>query len=255
MKKIMPKIVNFLFALILLGICAVIIYGVVTGNNLLESIRGWWTLFLIVPGLCGLFHRGSRLFSFGLTLFGGIMLVSENAENWLAAYPDFAARMANLNWLLAAGVVLLFLIALSIFGSVFGIKKRYTTRVNVDTDGEISFTTGSKQKVHASGNEHSAVFSEKDISFAGENFTGAELNAIFSSLSVDLTDAVIERDCIIDANGIFGTIVVKTGLNANYKINGSQIFGSVSSVDRSEVVGLPTVIINANSVFGSVEIV
>lgn len=256
MKKIMTKIVKLLLALALLAVCGVIIYAVVTGNNLLADVKGWWTLFLIIPGLCGLFNHGSRLFSLGLTLFGGIMLVSENAETWLAAYPDTAARVADISWLLAAGVVLLFISALSILRSVFGFKRKYSTRVNVDTNGEISFSAGKKggQK-HASGNEYSAVFSEQDLSFAGENFSGAEFDAIFSSLTADLTEAAILNDCTIEANAIFGTVVIKAGLNANYKINGSQIFGSVSSVDRADSAELPTVTINANSVFGSVEIV
>ena len=144
MKKTMSKVIKVLVALGLLAACVVIIYGVVTGSNLLAAVNGWWTLFLIIPGLLGLFQRGSRMFSFGLILFGGIMLLKANAESWLAIWPETAARVGDISWLLAAGVVLLFITALSILGNVLGINKKYRTRVNVSTDGEISFSTGKK---------------------------------------------------------------------------------------------------------------
>ncbi len=251
----MKKTVKFLLALVLLGACAVIVYGVVTGNDLLGSVRGWWTLFLIIPGLMGLFYRGARLSSFGLMLFGGIMLLSENAESWLAAWPDTAQRVGSISWLLAAGVVTLFISALSILGSLLGIKRRH--HVSVTTDGEVKFSSGSGSKRQRSvgGKEHSAVFSEQHISFAGQSFTGTEFDAIFSNLSADLTEAVIEGDCTIDANAIFGTVTVKTGLNANYRVNANRVFGAVSSVERKEVVGLPTVTIEGNCVFGNIEII
>jgi len=257
MKKALGIAFKLLAAIVLLGACVVIIYGVITGKNLLANMHGWWTWLFIIPGLFGLFNRNVRLGSLGLLLFGGIMLVSENADMWLGAYPDIAARVGVIDWRLAAAVSVLFIIALAILGSVFGVKKKCRPNVCVGENGEISFSSSQRNsaKKKSGENENTAVFAKQDKNYAGETFKDTELNAVFSTVTADLTDAVFEGDCTIDANAVFGSITIKTGNNANYIVNGSRVFGSVSSIDRSEVVGLPNVTVNANAVFGSVELV
>jgi len=257
MKKFTSKLAGFLIAAVLLGLCAVAVYGVVTGQNLLQNIHGWWTWLFIIPGLFGLFHRGTRMTSFGLMLFGGIMLLRENAGSWLSAYPEIAERVGGISWQLTAVVVVVFLIALTILGNVFGIRRKYTPNVTVNSDGAITFETGKKSSCEkkTGTSESSAVFSRQDKSYAGQNFSGTELNAVFADYSLDLSDAIIEGNCTVEVNAIFGTVRIKTGSNANYVVNESRVFGSVSNATKTEVIGLPTVTVNANSVFGTVEII
>lgn len=245
MKKAMKITIKLLIALFFLGAFAVIIFDAVTGQRLLDSMQGWWTLFLIIPGFLGLFHRGSRLSSFGLMLFGGMLLVRENAESWLAAYPDVATRVADIKWWTLGLAVLLLLIALAIFGSIFGIRRHVSVNVN----------TGSKSSASKkSGNEYSAVFSEVKKNYDGELFTGADVNGIFSTAELDLTGAKIESDCEIEANAIFGSVVIRTAPDVNIEVNGNQVFGSVSNVDRAHIAGAYTIKVDANAVFGGVEI-
>lgn len=247
MKKAMKITIKLLIALFFLGAFAVIIFDAVTGQRLLDSMQGWWTLFLIIPGFLGLFNRGSRLGSFGLMLFGGMLLVRENAENWLAAYPEAAARVADIKWWTLALAVILLLIALAIFGSIFGIKRRVSVNVNTAAGKGV---TAKK----SSNNDYSAVFSEVKKNYDGELFTGADVNGIFSTAELDLTGAKIESDCEIDANAVFGSVIIRTAPDVNVEVNGSQVFGSVSNVDRAHIAGAYTIKINANAVFGGVEV-
>ena len=246
MKKAMKITIKLLIALFFLGAFAVIIFDAVTGQRLLDSMQGWWTLFLIIPGFLGLFHRGSRLSSFGLMLFGGMMLVRENAEGWLAAYPDVAARVADIKWWTLALAVVLLLIALAVLGSIFGIRRHVSVNVNTNT--------GKSSTVKKNGKEYSAVFSEVKKSYDGELFTGAEVSGIFSTAELDLTGAIIESNCEIEANAVFGSVVIRTAPDVNVEVNGSQVFGSVSNVDRAHIAGAYTIKVNANAVFGGVEV-
>lgn len=246
MKKAMKITIKLLIALFFLGAFAVIIFDAVTGQRLLDSMQGWWTLFLIIPGFLGLFHRGSRLGSFGLMLFGGMLLVRENAENWLAAYPDAAARVADIKWWTLALAVILLLVALAIFGSIFGIKRHVSVNVNT--------TAGKSCAKKSNDNDYSAIFSEIKKNYDGELFTGADVNGIFSTAELDLTGAKIESNCEIDANAVFGSVIIRTAPDVNVEVNGSQVFGSVSNVDRAHIAGAYTITVNANAVFGGVEI-
>lgn len=254
MRKGFKQVIKLLLALVLLGACALIVYGVITGNNLIREVNGLWTLFLIVPGLCGLVQRGSKLPSIGLILFGGIMLVRANAESWLSAYPEISARIADTSWLLVAGIVVLFTAALALIGSAFK-RKSHNTSVTVNEDGEIVFSDSKSGKIHATGKEYESVFANQDLSFAGENFMGCEFNAVFSTITVDLSEAVINADCTIEADAVFGSVIIKTGANANYKLVGNQIFGSSTCSDKVTLENAPTVVVNASAVFGSVEVI
>ncbi len=250
MKKFTSKLIKIIVALFLLCACGAIVYGVLTGNNLLSSINGWWCLFIILFGFVGMIGgsgHGSRLGSFGLFLFGTLLFVKANAYNWLNGYyPTIAARFSSLSWWVIALFCAMLVAALSIFGSVFGLKKK--RKIIIDTGcGEKSVEFGSEK-------QYDAVFTDVRKSYKGQTFTGAEINGIFSSADIDLSGAIIENDCMVEANAVFGNVVIYTDGTINIDVDSSQVFGSVKEINRAKIEGAPTVHVKANAVFGTVEI-
>ena len=88
-----------------------------------------------------------------------------------------------------------------------------------------------------------------------EEFNGAEMTAVFGGVECDLRNAVIEKDCVIEATAIFGGIDVFLPKNVNVKINSNSLFGGVSGKNRqNSEENTVTVYINGTAVFGGVEI-
>ena len=119
--------------------------------------KGWWTLFIIVPSIVGIINdRDKTGGCIGLTV--GIMLL-------LAARDIIKYSML---WKLAVPVALVFLGIKLIIGGVRG-NKGYNVEAQMRRDG----------KPLKSG---FSSFSATKLNYAGEEFNGAELNAVFGGI-------------------------------------------------------------------------
>ncbi|MBQ4312942.1 MAG: hypothetical protein IJC18_01910 [Clostridia bacterium] len=236
----MKKFSAFVVGLLFLAGCAA--YVAITFFNvpIAPYLSGWWTLFLIVPGLFGVFTRGSRIGAFGLMMFGvGLLLREQDKANNI-----FGGTVASVGFWEIFIAVLLLVIGLTIISSVFRIGKRRNHAVTLNA----SCSSDSETDV-------SCVFSSREVDYRGKVFSGGEYSNVFGSLEIDLRGAIIEGDCSIDVDNVFGKVTIYTDSAANYVVAGDQIFGSVSKPERAEVVGLPTVTVEADAVFGAVEII
>ena len=65
--------------------------------------------------------------------------------------------------------------------------------------------------------EYCAIFSSQDIAIE-DAFTGCELSAVFGGLKLDLTNAKVKEDIIINASSIFGGIDILIPENIQVKI-------------------------------------
>ena len=216
--------------LVILLICI----GIILGLNAFEITNidiffdGWWTLFIIVPCFFGLFKdkdkSGNLIGLFiGIGLFLGCQDIVDFAMIWKLVVP-----------------FILVVIGLSIiFKNIF--QKRFEKEVNYqDLKGKSEFN---------------AVFGGKDLQFEHQPFEGAELNAIFGSIELDLRKAYLDKDVVIDATAIFGGIEIKVPENIHVQLNATSIFGGVDNQhknmnDESQI----TLYINTNSVFGGIDI-
>ena len=191
---------------------------------------GWWTLFIIVPCLIGIFSEREKLGNIiGLTIGVFLLLCCQNVLGF------------DMIWKLAIPAIIVIIGIKLIFGSIFGDKATKiiaTSRQNGD-----NIKSGC------------ATFSGQDLNFAGEQFNGAELTAVFGGVKCDIRNAIIDKDCAITATSIFGGIDILVPDNVNIKINSNSIFGGVSDkYHRPTIQGAITVYINATCVFGGVEI-
>lgn len=192
--------------------------------------EGWWTLFIIIPSIVGLFTDRDKFSSLFWLVIGALLLL------WQQNVIDIGFA-AELIW---PAIIILLGLKL-IFGNRYRDDfKRIRSEVKTE-GGEIK--------------EVNAVFGAQNIDCGCDVFQGAELNAVFGGIKYNLSNAVIQNDCVIEANAIFGGVEITLPSNVNVKINSNSAFGGTSDkTSRKETAGLPTVYINATGVFGGVTV-
>ncbi len=102
--------------------------------------------------------------------------------------------------------------------------------------------------------EYNAMFSAQHIKFPNEVFTGTCINAVFGSVVLDLREAIIVEDVVINASAIFAGADIYVPSNVNVKTSSIPIFGGVSNKAGGGMIAGPTLYINATCMFGGVDI-
>jgi len=230
----MKKFKNLLWGLVLIALGIVValnVLGVITVNLFFD---GWWTLFIIVPCIIGLFGKGSKTGEL-IGLFIGIALLLVSRD-----IIDLGMMMK-----------LAFPAALVIIGLSVIFKNAFDRKIS-DRIEKLKATSKEKTSGH---NEYCAVFSGQDLNFSNEVFTGASLSAVFGGVKCDLRGAIIEEDVLINAETIFGGVDILPPSNVKVKVKSTSIFGGVTNKaiftgdDNS-----PTIYVNATCIFGGVDI-
>jgi predicted membrane protein len=211
-----------------------ILAGVGFAGNVLDLwdfnlfFNGWWTLFIIIPCIVSLIQNGfSSGNVIGLTI-GVLLLLS------MQGIFDFDV----LGKLIVPLIFIMIGISI-IFKNVF--HRDGVSHQNI--------------KYQGGGSEHSAIFAGSSYRITGEKFMGTTMNAIFGGVELDLTDAIIEEDVVINATVVFGGIDIKVPYNVKVKISNVPIFGGVSNkVPTARDLNAPTVFLNSTCMFGGIEV-
>ena len=226
----MKKFRNIIWGIVL------ILVGLVIGGNALGITNidlffdGWWTLFIIIPCLTGLFKENEKTGNIiGLIIGVALLLACQNIIDF-----DMIAKLWFPVILVGIGVSI-------IFKDTFGGKiNEQIKKLNENKEGQ---------------NEYCSTFSGQKLKFDGEKFTGADLTAVFGGIECDLRKAIIESDVVINTSSIFGGIDIFVPENVKVKVKSSSIFGGVSDKKKhSENTESHTIYINSTCVFGGVEI-
>ena len=217
---------------ILLGLALIAIGGIFALNSLgIMNINifftGWWTLFIIVPCVVGLFTEKSK--------FGNLIGIAFGVFLLLCARGILEFDMI---WKLFLPVVVVCMGLKMVISGIFGKKKTAPATVEVSISG---------------GGANTAVFSGSEINYAGQTFTGADLTAVFGGIDCDLRQAIIETDCRINVTAVFGGIDIYMPENVNVKTNITGIFGGADSGVPARP-DSPTVYIDGTCIFGGVDI-
>ena len=226
----MRKISKILWGIALISVGVIFALNAFGITDIELFFDGWWTLFIIVPCLVGIFSEREKTGNIiGLVIGVFLLLCCQNVLGF------------DMLWKLAVPAIIVIIGLKLIFGAIFGdkaIKMLVESRQN-----------GDNIKIGC------ATFSGQNLNFDGEQFDGAELTAVFGGVKCDLRNAVIEKDCAITATSIFGGIDILVPDYVNVKINSNSIFGGVSDKNhRPAVQGAVTIYINATCIFGGVEI-
>ncbi len=226
----MKKVESVLWGIVFITIGLIIAGNVLGITNINIFFNGWWTLFIIIPCFIGLFKNNRKTGDI-IGLIIGIAL--------LLACQDILKF--DLVWKLLFPVILIIVGISFIFRDTIG--------------GKITKEIKELNKNRINSNEYCATFSEQNVKFDDEKFSGADLTAVFGGVKCDLRKAIIEENQIINATSIFGGIEIFVPDNVKVKIKSTPIFGGVSDkANYSKEEQAHIIYINATCVFGGVEI-
>ncbi|MBQ9950074.1 MAG: hypothetical protein IJO93_05085 [Clostridia bacterium] len=190
--------------------------------------NGWWTLFIIIPGVIGLFGSGNKTGNIiGITVGVALLLACQDVISF------------NLLWKLLVPVMIVIIgVSLVVRGLFGGKASKVLAETQTDSHGY---------------RKAFAAFSGRNVVVDGEVFEGAELNAIFGSAKCDLKNAVIEKDCVIKASAIFGGIDIFVPEGVSVVDESTCIFGGISNKTEKKS-DTPTIYIMGTCMFGGIDI-
>lgn len=225
MKDYTKYIIGFLLIFIglILGLNA---FGI-TNINLFFS--GWWTLFIIIPSLVGLINDKDKTSSLIFLIIGVWLFL---AERDLIEYELLVKLLLP--------VILISIGLLLVFKDVLSINGKEIKKINANNKGN---------------NDYIAVFGSQDLKFDNEKIENMDLKSIFGGIKLDLRDAVIEKDIVINTLSVFGGIDIYVPENVKVKVSSTPFFGGVD-VKRRKGDGKKEVTVYLNSVciFGGVDV-
>ena len=226
----MKKFGNVLWGVVLIAIGIIFGLNALGLTNINLFFKGWWTLFIIVPSFIELLRANNKMWSF-IWLIVGIALL-------LCAQNILSFRLIG---------KLIFPFILVMIGLSIIFKDTFHKKV-----GEKIKTLNANK---GDFEEYCATFGEQKNDLSGQEFKGANIDAVFGSVELDLTKAIVKSDQVINANAIFGGIEIRVPTGVNLKVKSTPIFGGVTNKVRTDYQeNLPTVYINGVALFGGVEI-
>lgn len=210
-----------------------IVIGVIIGINSLgiASIniffKGWWTLFIIVPCFIGLFSKKDFASNaIGLVIGIALLLGVRDIVKF-----EIITKLIIPFILVAIGVSIVF---------SEKIKSGLTEKVNSVRKNDCENIV--------------ATFASQSVNKANEDFKGANLDAVFGGIDLDLRGASLDTETVIKSSVIFGGIDIMLPQDVNVKIKSTPIFGGVSNKIINSNENEKVIYIDALCLFGGIEI-
>lgn len=226
----MKRTGSILWGIVLIAVGVVFALNAFNITNINIFFNGWWTLFIIVPCIIGLFTDHEKTGSIIGILIGVCLLLA--CQNLLSF---------DILWKLVVTAIIILIGIKMIWKGIYGNKSTEILNKIKENGEEIK--------------ECCAVFSGQNIHFDNEVFTGVEITAVFGGVKCDLRNAVFEKDTVINACSVFGGIDILLPENVNLKINSNSLFGGISDKTRNgSKDNLYTVYLNGVCIFGGVDI-
>ena len=226
----MKKKGNVLWGIILVIIGLIIGCNALGITNINIFFRGWWTLFIIIPCFIGLFKENKKTGNLiglliGIALLLGCLNILDFDLIWKLAFPT-----------------ILVIIGLSIvFKDIIG--------------GKIHKEIKNINKKNQKENLYCAAFSSQNINIDNEKFKGADLEAVFGGIKLDLRNVKINSDIVINASSIFGGIDIYVPSNVKIKIKSTSVFGGITNkANTKNDEKNHTIYINGTAIFGGIEV-
>ena len=216
MKDYTKYIIGFL--LIFIGLILGLNAFGITNINLFFS--GWWTLLINDK------EKTSSL----IFLIIGVWLFL--AERDLIEYELLIKLLLP--------VILISIGLLLVFKDVLSINGKEIKKINAN---------------NKESNNYIAVFGSQDLKFEDEKVENLDLKSLFGGIKLDLRDAKIEKDIVINTLSVFGGIDIYVPDDVKVKVSSTPFFGGVE-VKRGKQSSKKEITIYLNSVciFGGVDV-
>ena len=224
----MKKVTSIIIGVALVAVGVIFALNAFDVTDIDIFFDGWWTVFIIIPCTVGLFTERKKIGNIIGILIGVVLLLCSRD-----------ILKFDYIWKLLVPVIIAIIGLKLIFKGIFG-KKTGKALKEMKADGK---------KV----NRGFAVFAGSDVKCDNEVFEGAELCAVFGGVECDLRNAIIEKDCVIQATAIFGGIDIFVPNNVKVKVDSNSIFGGTSN-ETVAPADAPTVYVSATAIFGGVDI-
>lgn len=212
--------------------------------SLWNLVWRFWPIVIILSSFSGLLNKGFNMGSFIWLLIGVVLLLLTN---------DLVDGDLIRKLLVPAALVL---IGISIiFKGAFSGNKNSNSYTDHNYSSSSNVTGNTANEGNFKKGEYNAVFGSTQERYPNEIFLGTCINSVFGSVVLDLRDAVITEDVVINASVIFAGADIYVPSNVNIKVSSIPIFGGVSNKAHTDnTVGGPTIFINATCMFGGLEI-
>ena len=223
----MKKYKNIVYGimLILLGIIIALISLDIIHTNLL--FKGWWTLVVIIPSIIGLLFDDDKLGNL-ISLIIGILL------------------------LLGVRNIIDYKILLKLFVPILLVTVGLSLILKNILESKKTLQIKELNKVKDNTKDIFATLSNENKKIIGE-FKGISIDAVFSNVELDLREAEIKKDQVINVSTIFSGVTILTNNNIKVIVKSDSLFGGVSNhiEEKDEA---KAIYINASCLFGGVEI-
>ena len=223
----MKKYKNIVYGimLILLGIIIALISLDIIHTNLL--FKGWWTLVIIIPSIIGLLFDDDKLGNL-ISLIIGILL------------------------LLGVRNIIDYKILLKLFVPILLVTVVLSLILKNILESKKTLQIKELNKVKDNTKDIFATLSNENKKIIGE-FKGISIDAVFSNVELDLREAEIKKDQVINVSTIFSGVTILTNNNIKVIVKSDSLFGGVSNhiEEKDEA---KAIYINASCLFGGVEI-
>lgn len=223
----MKKSIGIVIGIILIGFGVIYALTALGIADIKFSLDGWWTLFIILPCLNGLFTDKNKTGSLiGITI--GVLLL-------LAARDVFEYNMV---WKLGIPIIVV------IIGINIIVKA-----VSAPNGNGRETSDGASKNV-------TAVFTDQKVDYSNEELTTAKISAVFGGATCNLTNANIVDGSHIDVVCVFGGADIIVPENVTIKNNMFCLFGGVDDkkTARNENTDNITLNINGFCIFGGIDI-
>lgn len=223
----MSKISRIIWGIVLIVLGFIFLLNALEITKINIFFNGWWTLLIIIPCLIDLINpnkEGKMGNIIGIIIGIILLLLMQGVLNITLVIKLFIPAI-----FLIGGLYL-------VFGSV--IKKDLNSKIK-------SLNTNKAE-------EFCSVFSRQSLS-KDDKFKQINLDAVFGSLTFDLTDVNVSEESLINISTIFGKVKLIVPKNVTIKVKSTPIFGGISNKCRNKD-GKKVIYISALALFGSVKI-
>lgn len=221
----MKNLTRIIIGIILIACGVVYILGAFGVADISFSLDGWWTLFIIIPCLNGLFTSKDKFGNFiGFAVGVFLLLVAQDVFEY------------DMIWKIIVPIIIIML----------GIK---LIAKSASPQNEIENTKKGQK-------ECMAAFSSQTFDCADEEITVAKIGAVFGGAKCNLTDAKIKDGSRLKLLCAFGGADIIVPENVIVKVNAFCLFGGISDKRVIKDTDKDTVTLNINGfcMFGGADI-
>lgn len=242
----MKKINHVLWGLVLVALGVIWALKATGAADFDIFFPGWWTLLIIVPSAIGLItdeDKGGSIF--GILLGVGLLLACLGVINF------------SMIWQLLLPVIVILIGLGMICRTAFNGDKAREVHEAHKKARRAKIKEGEVVDEH-DYQEYWATFGGMRQKMDGKEFKDCRVEAVFGSMTLDLTGAKMPVEAVVKASAIFGGVKIIVPEDVTVEVSSKSIFGGIDNKHKHDEKKTDkagkTLYVDATAVFGGVEI-